>query len=72
MARTAPYYTAGEAAERLGVVRQRVYQLVHSGKLPHVTTAGGSYLIPVRAIDAYQPHPMGRPQKKSSRRGQKS
>lgn len=35
------YIPARAAAERLGVCRQRIYQLVHRGHLPHVWIGTG-------------------------------
>ena len=38
-------YTQAEAAKVLGVRRQRVWQLVRTGQLRSVATAGGSLLV---------------------------
>jgi excisionase family DNA binding protein len=40
----------GEAAKALGCSRTRVYELVHSGDLPHVRLGGTSIRIPSAAI----------------------
>jgi excisionase family DNA binding protein len=40
-----------EAAKALGCSRTRVYELVHSGDLPHVRLGGTSIRIPRAAID---------------------
>ena len=44
--------SAAEAAERLGVCRRRVYQLIHTRLLPGVKR-GRRILIPRQAFDAY-------------------
>ena len=43
------YMRASEAARTLGVVRQRVYQMIEEGKLPSVRV-GGFVLIPKAAV----------------------
>jgi excisionase family DNA binding protein len=40
-----------EAAKALGCSRTRIYELVHSGDLPHVRLGGTSIRIPRAAID---------------------
>jgi excisionase family DNA binding protein len=44
-------YRPSEAAKALGCSRTRVYELVHSGDLPHVLLGGTSIRIPRIAID---------------------
>lgn len=46
--------TPAEAAVRLGVTRQAVFSLIHSGALPHSRSSDdriSRYLIPARAVE---------------------
>jgi excisionase family DNA binding protein len=55
-----------EAAQALGCSRTRIYELVHSGELPHVLLGGTSIRIPRAAIDEMVAQAMGRPTSASS------
>lgn len=51
-----------EAAERLGVIRQRVFQLIQSGRLPAVKV-GSQYVIKESDLQLVEDRPTGRPPK---------
>jgi excisionase family DNA binding protein len=60
-----------EAARRLKLTVQRVYQLMKEGQLPHekTTIPGTSFtveLIPLAAVKAFKRPPMGRRRKNLS------
>lgn len=58
------YLTITEAAERLGVSRQRVHQLIKQGRL-EAEQVGHIWIIPESALDDIKKVPMGRPRKPS-------
>ncbi len=60
---SARYYTLTEAAQALGISRQRLYTLIDDGRIKTVDTAGGtSRLVPAREIEkGYDIKPGGRP-----------
>jgi excisionase family DNA binding protein len=45
-------FTIVQAADRLGLTRQRLYQLIHAGKLPARRVPTYEYRIDGRALDA--------------------
>ncbi len=51
-----------EAAERLGVIRQRVFQLIKSDRLPAVMV-GSQYVIKETDLKLVEDRPTGRPPK---------
>ena len=51
-----------EAAKRLGVIRQRVFQLIQTGKLPAVMV-GSQYVIKESDLELVKDRPTGRPPK---------
>ena len=51
-----------EAAKRLGVIRQRVFQLIKSGKLP-ATMVGSQYVIQESDLELVKDRQTGRPPK---------
>lgn len=51
-----------EAAERLGVIRQRVFQLIKSERLPAVMV-GSQYVIKESDLVTVKDRPTGRPPK---------
>ncbi len=51
-----------EAAKRLGVIRQRVFQLVQTGKLPAVKV-GSQYVIKESDLELVKDRKTGRPPK---------
>lgn len=51
-----------EAAERLGVIRQRVFQLIKSDRLPAVMV-GSQYVIKESDLKLVENRPTGRPPK---------
>jgi len=53
-----------EVAERLGVIRQRVFQLIQSGKLPAVMV-GSQYVIKEQDLALVADRKTGRPKKQS-------
>lgn len=57
-------YTVGEAAERMGMTRQRIHQLIKDGRLTAVGH-GKLKLIPEGQLDTLQERikPTGRPKK---------
>jgi excisionase family DNA binding protein len=54
-----------EAAKRLGVIRQRVFQLIQSGKLPAVKV-GSQYVIKESDLELVKDRKTGRPPKPKS------
>jgi len=54
-----------EAAERLGVIRQRVFQLIKSDRLPAVMV-GSQYVIKESDLQLVEDRPTGRPPKDKS------
>ncbi len=52
--------TAAEAAERLGVIRRRVYHFIHTGRLP-ARALGGIWLIDPADLEKFaaKPRPVG-------------
>ncbi len=54
--------TVAEAAERLGVIRRRVYAFIHDGRLP-ARAAGGVWLIDPADLEEFAalPRVPGRP-----------
>ena len=54
-----------ETAKRLGVIRQRVFQLIQSGKLPAVMV-GSQYVIKESDLELVKDRKTGRPSKKES------
>jgi excisionase family DNA binding protein len=54
-----------EAAKRLGVIRQRVFQLIQSGKLPAVKV-GSQYVIKESDLELVKDRKTGRPPKTKS------
>ncbi len=51
-----------EAAKHLGVIRQRVFQLIQTGKLPAVMV-GSQYVIKESDLELVKDRPTGRPPK---------
>ncbi len=51
-----------EAAKRLGVIRQRVFQLIQTGKLPAVMV-GSQYVIKESDLELVADRKTGRPSK---------
>lgn len=51
-----------EAAERLGVIRQRVFQLIKAERLPAVMV-GSQYVIKESDLKLVEDRPTGRPPK---------
>lgn len=51
-----------ETAEKLGVIRQRVFQLIQSGRLPAVMV-GSQYVIKESDLKLVEVRPTGRPSK---------
>ncbi len=51
-----------EAAKRLGVIRQRVFQLIQTGKLPAVMV-GSQYVIKESDLELVADRKAGRPPK---------
>jgi len=51
-----------QVAQRLGVTRQRVGQLITRGQL-RATRVGHAWLVLSKDVDAYCPRPVGRPRK---------
>jgi len=56
------FYTAQQAAAKLGISARRVRVLCAEGKL-HANKFGKSWLIPAAALDQYEPGKVGRPPK---------
>lgn len=60
------YETVGRAAERLGVKRQRVHQLIKSGKLEAVQHGPRAWLVKIasvdRRLDEYPPRAAAAPE----------
>ncbi len=54
--------TFAQAAQRLGISRQRVWALVHKGRLP-VVTLGKLNFLEAQAVSSYQRGKPGRPRK---------
>ncbi len=57
--------SVSEVAERLGVIRQRVFQLIQSGRLPAVMV-GSQYVIKESDLQLVEDRPTGRPPKDKS------
>ncbi len=57
--------SVSEVAERLGVIRQRVFQLIQSGRLPAVMV-GSQYVIKELDLQLVEDRPTGRPPKDKS------
>jgi excisionase family DNA binding protein len=53
-----------ETAKRLGVIRQRVFQLIQSGRLPAVMV-GSQYVIKESDLELVKDRKTGRPPKKT-------
>lgn len=51
-----------EAAKKLGVIRQRVFQLIQSGRIPAVMV-GSQYVIKESDLSLVEDRPTGRPPK---------
>jgi excisionase family DNA binding protein len=51
-----------ETAKRLGVIRQRVFQLIQSGKLPAVMV-GSQYVVKETDLELVKDRKTGRPPK---------
>jgi len=56
------YISTTEAAEELGITRQRVLQLIEAGKLQAQKFAN-VYMIPRSGLEAVRDRPTGRPPK---------
>jgi len=54
--------SVSEVAERLGVIRQRVFQLIQSDRLPAVMV-GSQYVIKESDLHLVEDRPTGRPPK---------
>jgi len=54
--------SVSEVAERLGVIRQRVFQLIQSDRLPAVMV-GSQYVIKESDLKLVEDRPIGRPPK---------
>ena len=61
-AKTDNLLSVTEAAERLGVIRQRVFQLIQSDRLPAVMV-GSQYVIKESDLKLVENRPTGRPPK---------
>ncbi len=57
--------SVSEVAERLGVIRQRVFQLIQSDRLPAVMV-GSQYVIKESDLQLVEDRPTGRPPKDKS------
>src|SRR5579885_351645 len=55
--------TSEEAARRLGVSKDRIYQFVSEGRLPH-STFGNAFMFRVEDVDRIKRNPSGRKQTK--------
>jgi excisionase family DNA binding protein len=66
--KTEKYLNTAEAAQRLGVSRCRILQLVVNGRFSGVRRVGTSYLIPARAVSSHRRLPIGRPRKDARKR----
>jgi excisionase family DNA binding protein len=53
-----------EVAKRLGIIRQRVFQLIQSGKLPAVMV-GSQYVIKESDLELVKDRKTGRPKKET-------
>jgi excisionase family DNA binding protein len=58
------YWTVEEAAEHLGVARQRVYEWIYAGRL-EALRCGSHWLIEESLVLSFQRMRVGRPRKKS-------
>jgi excisionase family DNA binding protein len=56
-----------ETAERLGVIRQRVLQLINAGKLP-ATKVGNAYVIKESDLELVKDRKTGRPPKSETKK----
>jgi excisionase family DNA binding protein len=59
---TSELLSVTETAKRLGVIRQRVLQLINSGRLPAVKV-GNAYVIKEQDLELVAERKVGRPQK---------
>lgn len=57
------YISTDQAAQLLGISKQRVYQYIGEQRLP-AFRAGNVILLPVEAVKQFKPHITGRPRKK--------
>jgi excisionase family DNA binding protein len=57
------YISTDQAAQLLGISKQRVYQYIGEQRLP-AYRAGNVILLPVEAVKQFKPHITGRPRKK--------
>lgn len=57
------YLSTDQAAQFLGISKQRVYQYIGEQRLP-AFRAGNVILLPVEAVKQFKPHITGRPRKK--------
>ncbi len=57
------YISTDQAAQLLGISKQRVYQNIGEQRLP-AFRAGNVILLPVEAVKEFKPHITGRPRKK--------
>ena len=67
---TNDYITTNEAANELGVTRQRVLQLIQDGRLKAEKFAN-VYMVPRGALSKIEQKPMGRPPKASAEKATK-
>lgn len=56
------YLTTAQAAERLGVTRQRIHQLIQEGRLP-TSRFGRAHMIREEDLELVEDRPTGRPPK---------
>jgi len=59
------YISTDQAAQLLGISKQRVYQYIGEQRLP-AYRAGNVILLPVEAVKQFKPHITGRPRKRES------
>jgi excisionase family DNA binding protein len=62
--------STNEAAEKLGITRQRVLQLIEAGRLP-ATKFANVYMIRAVDLKKVEDRPQGRPPKVSKKGGRK-
>jgi excisionase family DNA binding protein len=59
------YMSISQAADALGIVRQRVHRLVQNGRLQGVKI-GERWLISKSSVENFERQPVGRPPKKKA------
>lgn len=61
------YLEVEEAAERLNVHRQRIYEFIRAGRLDAHKDERGMWLITEESVRTFKKMPRGRPPKKKNR-----